>query len=138
MQESVYRPRIQHRRHPDDDPNILVVLIDDAGPGLPSAFGGEVNTPTLDRLLDEGINYRSVGWCSALQGGGEGPRGRAVKARACSGRDGSAVRCTGAGSTVEHHRQSPRSRNPTTSVVPASSARRVRGTLAASAETKPP
>ncbi len=57
MQESVYSPRTQHRRLPDDAPNILVVLIDDAGPGLPSAFGGEVNTPTLDRLLDEGISY---------------------------------------------------------------------------------
>ena len=57
MQESVYSPRAQHRRLPDDAPNILVVLIDDAGPGLPSAFGGEVSTPTLDRLLDEGISY---------------------------------------------------------------------------------
>ena len=27
--------------------------------------------------------YRDAGQCSALQGGGEGPRGRAAKARAC-------------------------------------------------------
>jgi arylsulfatase A-like enzyme len=41
MQESVYRRRVEPRRLPDDAPNILVVLIDDAGPGLPTTFGGE-------------------------------------------------------------------------------------------------
>ena len=45
MQESVYKRRVQPRRLPDDAPNILIVLIDDAGPGLPSTFGGEVHTP---------------------------------------------------------------------------------------------
>ncbi len=57
MQESVYSPRSKSRRLPDDAPNILVVLIDDAGPGLPSAFGGEVNTPTLSQMLGEGVSY---------------------------------------------------------------------------------
>lgn len=57
MQESVYSPNPKQRRLPADVPNILVVLIDDAGPGLPSAFGGEVNTPTLERTLGEGISY---------------------------------------------------------------------------------
>ena len=38
MQESVYAPQPAPRRLPDDAPNILVVLIDDAGPGLPSTF----------------------------------------------------------------------------------------------------
>jgi len=57
MQESVYSPRSPQRRLPDDAPNILVVLVDDAGPGLPSGLGGEVNTPTLDRMLGEGISY---------------------------------------------------------------------------------
>ena len=32
------------RRLPDDAPNILIVLIDDAGPALPTTFGGEVRT----------------------------------------------------------------------------------------------
>jgi arylsulfatase len=36
MQESVYNRRVQPRRLPADAPNILIVLIDDAGPGLPS------------------------------------------------------------------------------------------------------
>jgi arylsulfatase len=57
MQESVYSPRPAPRRLPADAPNILIVLIDDAGPALPSTFGGEVHTPTLDRVLKAGIGY---------------------------------------------------------------------------------
>jgi arylsulfatase A-like enzyme len=57
MQESVYSPRPKEGRLPADAPNILVVLVDDAGPGLPSTFGGEVQTPTLTRTLGEGIGY---------------------------------------------------------------------------------
>jgi arylsulfatase len=57
MQESVYKRRIEPRRLPVGAPNILIVLIDDAGPGLPSTFGGEVHTPTLDRVVKEGITY---------------------------------------------------------------------------------
>src|SRR5579862_8211852 len=40
MQESVYERRVEPRRLPADAPNILIVLIDDAGPGLPSTLGG--------------------------------------------------------------------------------------------------
>ncbi len=57
LAESVYQRRVEPRRLPDDAPNILIVLIDDAGPGLPSTFGGEVTTTTLDRIVDEGITY---------------------------------------------------------------------------------
>jgi arylsulfatase A-like enzyme len=57
MQESVYSPQPKPRRLPADAPNILIVLIDDAGPALPTTFGGEVNTPTMDRIVDEGISY---------------------------------------------------------------------------------
>ena len=35
MQESVYRQRVTPRRLPADAPNIVIVLIDDAGPALP-------------------------------------------------------------------------------------------------------
>ena len=44
MQESIYKRRVEPRRLPADSPNILIVLIDDAGPGLPSTLGGEVQT----------------------------------------------------------------------------------------------
>ncbi|MYR07648.1 sulfatase-like hydrolase/transferase [Gordonia sp. SID5947] len=57
MQESVYSPQPATSPLPADSPNILVVLIDDAGPGLPSTFGGEVRTDTLTRIRDEGISY---------------------------------------------------------------------------------
>ncbi|MGB3584100.1 MAG: arylsulfatase [Roseiarcus sp.] len=57
MQESVYKQRVTPRRLPADAPNILIVLIDDAGPGLPATFGGEVHTPTMDRIVKEGIAY---------------------------------------------------------------------------------
>ena len=57
MQESIYKRRVEPRRLPADAPNILIVLIDDAGPGLPTTFGGEVHTPALDRISREGIAY---------------------------------------------------------------------------------
>jgi arylsulfatase len=57
MQESVYEKRTTPRRLADDAPNILIVLIDDAGPGLPDTFGGEVRTDTLTRVYNEGIGY---------------------------------------------------------------------------------
>ncbi|MDM0015805.1 arylsulfatase [Variovorax sp. J22P168] len=57
MQESVYQRRVEPQRLPDDAPNILIVLIDDAGPGLPSTFGGEVQTRALDRVVSQGIAY---------------------------------------------------------------------------------
>lgn len=57
MQDSVYAQRVQPRRLPEDAPNILIVLIDDAGPGLPDTFGGEVRTDTLTRILSGGIGY---------------------------------------------------------------------------------
>lgn len=57
MQESVYQQRVEPRRLPEGAPNILIVLIDDAGPGLPSTFGGEVRTRALDRIVSEGIAY---------------------------------------------------------------------------------
>ena len=57
MQESVYKQRVTPRRLPGDAPNIVIVLIDDAGPALPATFGGEVHTPTMDRIVNEGIAY---------------------------------------------------------------------------------
>lgn len=57
MQESIYKQRVEPKRLPADVPNILLVLIDDAGPGLPGTYGGEVHTPTLDRIAKQGISY---------------------------------------------------------------------------------
>ena len=57
MQESTYSRRLPEKHLPQGTPNILIVLIDDAGPGLPSTFGGEVTTNALSRVLGEGIGY---------------------------------------------------------------------------------
>src|SRR5947209_11314122 len=42
---------------PAGAPNILLVLIDDAGFGNPSTFGGPVATPTFDKLAAQGLRY---------------------------------------------------------------------------------
>jgi arylsulfatase len=57
MQESVHQWRKAPRRLPEDAPNILIVMLDDAGFGQPDTFGGEIHTPTLSRLASEGIAY---------------------------------------------------------------------------------
>ena len=57
MQESVHKWREQPRHLPEDAPNILIVMFDDAGFGQPDTFGGEIHTPTLTRLAESGISY---------------------------------------------------------------------------------
>ena len=42
---------------PANAPNVVIVLIDDLGFGVPAAFGGPVPMPTLARLADEGLRY---------------------------------------------------------------------------------
>ena len=42
---------------PAGAPNVLIVLIDDMGFGMPSAFGGPIHMPTVDRLASGGLRY---------------------------------------------------------------------------------
>jgi len=42
---------------PDGAPNVLIVLIDDAGFGAPDTFGGPIATPNLTRVRQMGITY---------------------------------------------------------------------------------
>jgi arylsulfatase A-like enzyme len=51
--------QLGHPRPPDGAPNVLLVLIDDAGFGNPSAFGGPIQTPTMNRVADEGARYNA-------------------------------------------------------------------------------
>lgn len=44
-------------RPPEGAPNVLIVLIDDAGFGGPTTFGGEIDTPTLARVQRMGLTY---------------------------------------------------------------------------------
>jgi len=67
MQESVHKWREAPGHLPEDAPNILIIMLDDAGFGQPSTFGGLIETPTLSRLADEGIAYNrfhTVAMCS--------------------------------------------------------------------------
>lgn len=67
MQTSTYKKRVDPQRLSKDAPNILIVLIDDAGPATPSTYGGEINTPNLDRVANMGISYNrfhSTAMCS--------------------------------------------------------------------------
>jgi arylsulfatase len=42
---------------PDGAPNVVIVLIDDLGFGVPTTFGGPVSMPTLDSLAQQGLRY---------------------------------------------------------------------------------
>ena len=48
---------IEHATPPDGAPNVLLVLIDDAGFGNPSTFGGPIQTPNYTRMADGGVRY---------------------------------------------------------------------------------
>ena len=57
MQESIYSPLPPVNNLPKDAPNILIVLIDDVGPAQTDTYGGEIHTPTLSKIAQEGISY---------------------------------------------------------------------------------
>jgi len=44
---------------PKGAPNILLILTDDVGFGASSTFGGPIQTPTFQRLADEGLRYNT-------------------------------------------------------------------------------
>lgn len=67
IQESIHKRRTDVKHLPTDAPNVLIILMDDAGPGLPDTYGGEVRTPTLSKIANTGISYNrfhSTAMCS--------------------------------------------------------------------------
>jgi arylsulfatase len=44
---------------PAGAPNVVIVLIDDMGFGVPGSFGGPVAMPTLDGLAQNGLRYNN-------------------------------------------------------------------------------
>src|SRR5947207_13937119 len=48
---------IGHVKPPAGAPNVLLVLIDDAGFGNPATFGGPIATPNYDRMAAQGLRY---------------------------------------------------------------------------------
>jgi arylsulfatase len=57
--QSVYSPSKPVNRLPAGAPNILIIMLDDVGFGLPSTYGGPINTPTLTRIANSGISYNA-------------------------------------------------------------------------------
>jgi arylsulfatase A-like enzyme len=52
---------------PKGAPNILLIMTDDSGFGVPSTFGGVIPTPALDRIANNGLrytNFNSTALCS--------------------------------------------------------------------------
>ncbi len=45
---------------PRKAPNILLIMTDDSGFGVPSTFGGVIPTPTLDRVARSGLRYNNI------------------------------------------------------------------------------
>ena len=48
---------LSHVEPPDGAPNVLLVLIDDAGFGNAGTFGGPIDTPNYSRIAEEGVRY---------------------------------------------------------------------------------
>ncbi len=60
IETSTYKKRVEPKRLADGAPNILIILMDDVGPGTPSTYGGEINTPTLDRVAKMGVSVQPL------------------------------------------------------------------------------
>jgi arylsulfatase len=50
-------PPIKPLLPPEGAPNVLIILLDDAGFGSASVFGGPCNTPVAERLAAKGLKY---------------------------------------------------------------------------------
>lgn len=86
----------QPPRPPKGAPNIVYILIDDAGYGQFGTFGGQVPTPALDRVANEGLRYtrfHTTALCSPtraalLTGRNHHVAGTGVITEAATGYDG--------------------------------------------------
>ena len=59
LQDSTMHRRVEKDHLPKDAPNILIILLDDVGFGLPDTYGGPIHTPNLSRIAEEGISYNT-------------------------------------------------------------------------------
>ncbi len=83
-------------RPPKGAPNIVLILIDDAGYGQFGTFGGQVPTPALDRVAADGLRYtrfHTTALCSPtraalLTGRNHHSTGNGVITEAATGYDG--------------------------------------------------
>ncbi len=59
LQDSTMEWPAEPQRLPADAPNVLIVLLDDFGFGVSAVLGGEVRTPALKKLADEGLHFNA-------------------------------------------------------------------------------
>jgi arylsulfatase len=59
LQESTHHRCPEPNHLAKDAPNILIIMLDDVGFGVPDTFGGPVHTPTFTRILNQGIGYNA-------------------------------------------------------------------------------
>ena len=59
LQDSKHQRRLEQNHLPKNAPNILIILLDDVGFGLPDTYGGPIHTPTLTRIANQGISYNA-------------------------------------------------------------------------------
>ena len=59
LKDSRHQWRKAENHLPDDAPNIVIFMTDDAGFSNPSTFGGPINMPTMTRLAESGIAYNA-------------------------------------------------------------------------------
>jgi arylsulfatase A-like enzyme len=67
LKESVPAKTEYNKKAPAGAPNVVWILIDDAGFGSSSTFGGLVETPNLDKLANQGLrftNFHTTAICS--------------------------------------------------------------------------
>ena len=53
------KPPIFSIKPPEGAPNVVIVLIDDIGFGAATPFGGAIETPTFERLADQGLRFNA-------------------------------------------------------------------------------
>jgi arylsulfatase len=59
LKDSKHQWRKAEKHLPEDAPNIVIFMTDDAGFSNPETFGGPIHMPTLDRLANSGVSYNA-------------------------------------------------------------------------------
>ena len=59
LQASKHQRREGANHLPAGAPNVLIILLDDVGFGLPGTYGGDIRTPTLSRIAGSGVSYNA-------------------------------------------------------------------------------
>ena len=73
---------------PAGAPNVLIVLVDDIGFGMPSACGGPGRMPTAEQLANKRLRYAYAGKPGSVAGPATGPRGNLRDSDATASRYG--------------------------------------------------